>query len=373
MPKEHTDPQDSPGYGPIEHAYAVLMAGGSGTRFWPLSRRKQPKQLLQIFGEGSMLEQAVARVSALIPAERIYTFTNTLLRSRIVKMLPQIPARQIVAEPAARNTAPTIGMAAHEILRRDPHGLMIVLPSDHVIARQEEFEKVLRAGCEWAREEGRSVTVGLRPTRPDTGFGYVRLGAHAASLQHQEIYRVREFKEKPPFTVARRYVLSGNYLWNGGMFIWKASTLIHNLKRFQPAMARQLAAIAARGGVRSAAFKRLYPELEKISIDFALMERISDVYAVAADIGWSDVGSWAVAYELNPKNAHGNVAPQNSLALDSRGNLILAPRKFVVTVGVQNLVIVDTPDALLVGTLERCQDVGKAVQELEKLGHKHLL
>ncbi len=320
-----------------------------------------------------MLQQTVARVSGLVPPERTFIFTNTLLRRQIVKMLPHIPARQVVAEPAARNTAPTIGMAAHEILRRDPQGLMIVLPSDHVITKQREFEKVIRAGCEWAQEEGRSITVGLRPSRPDTGFGYVRLGAHAEELHRQQIYLVREFKEKPPFTVARRYVLSGNYLWNGGMFIWKAATLIRNLERFQPAMAKQLASIAAAGGVRSAAFKRLYPELEKISIDFALMEKVSNVYAVAADIGWSDVGSWAVAYELNAKNSEGNVAPPNSLALDSRGNMIVSKKKFVVTVGVQNLVIVDTPDALLVGTLEKCQDVGKAVQELEKLGRKDLL
>jgi mannose-1-phosphate guanylyltransferase len=356
------------------HAYAVVMAGGSGTRFWPLSRRKHPKQLLELFGRGTLLEQTVERLRPCIPPERIYIYTNELVWREVCRRLPQIPRAQIVAEPASRNTAPTLGVAAHEILRRDPQGLMMVLPADHVITKPAEFLRVLRAGCETADEEGRSVVIGLKPTHSETGFGYVRLGAREARVTGQEIYRVEKFTEKPPLKVARRYVASGRYLWNGGMFIWRAATLLGNFAKFQSQMADQLARLAEAGGVRSTkAFRRLFPRLEKISIDYAIMEKIADIHAVAADIGWNDVGSWSVVYDLTAKDHEANVRPERSLCLDSRGNMIVAKRTYVVTVGVQNLVIVETDDALLICPRDRSQDVGKAVQALEKTGLKKLL
>ena len=350
------------------------MAGGSGTRFWPLSRRKHPKQLLELFGTGTLLEQSVERLRPLIPPERIYIYTNELVLREVRRRLPQIPRAQIVAEPASRNTAPTLGVAAHEILRCDPEGIMVVLPADHVIAKPAEFLRVLRAGCETAEVEGKSVVIGLKPTRPDTGFGYVRIGAREARLAGQEIYRVESFTEKPPLPVARRYVASRRYLWNGGMFIWRASTLLENFTKHQPVMAEQLNQLAAAGGVRSTrTFRRLFPKFEKISIDFAIMEKISNIHAVSADIGWNDVGSWAVAYELSAKDEEANVRPERSLCLDSQGNMIVAKRRFVVTVGVQDLVIVESDDALLVCARDRSQDVGKAVQAMEKAGRRELL
>jgi mannose-1-phosphate guanylyltransferase len=358
----------------FSHVYAVIMAGGSGTRFWPLSRRKHPKQLLELFGRGSLLEQAVARLHALIPPERIYVYTNELIRSEVCRRLPDVPRAQIVAEPASRNTAPTLGVAAHEILQRDPGGVMVILPADHVITKPAEFLRVLRAGCETAQENGKSVVIGLKPTRPDTGFGYVRVGAREGRLHGQGIYRVEKFTEKPPLAVARRYVASRRYLWNGGMFIWRASTLLDNFEKHQPQMARQLSELAKAGGVRSTRnFRRLFPRFEKISIDYAIMEKISDIHAVAAEIGWNDVGSWAVAYDLSGKDSEANVRPGRSLSLDSHGNMVVARRSFVVTVGVQNLVIVETDDALLVCPRDRSQDVGKAVQAMEKAGHTELL
>ncbi len=356
------------------HAYAVVMAGGSGTRFWPLSRRQHPKQLLDLFGGGTLLAQTVARLLPLVPPERIYIFTNELIWREVCRSLPQIPRAQIVAEPASRNTAPTLGVAAHEILRRDPDGLMVVLPADHVITKLTEYHRVLRAGCEMASTEGRSVVIGLKPTRPETGYGYVRLGARETRIAGQEIFAVGKFTEKPPLAVARRYVASHRYLWNGGMFIWKASTLLRNFERVQPQMAKQFAEIALVGGVRSSKpFRRLFPKLEKISIDYAIMEKITDIHAVAADIGWNDVGSWAVAYDLSPKDGEMNVRPARSLCLDSRGNMIVAQRAFVVTVGVQDLVIVETEDALLVCARQQSQEVGKAVQALEEAGLQKLL
>jgi mannose-1-phosphate guanylyltransferase len=230
------------------------------------------------------------------------------------------------------------------------------------------------AACEVASTEGRSVVLGLRPSRPETGFGYVRLGARAGRVAGEEIFQVERFTEKPPLAVARRYVASGRYLWNGGMFIWRVSTLLNNFQRFQPRMAQQLARIASGGGVRArSSFRRIFPRLEKISIDYALMEKISGIFAVAADIGWNDVGSWIVVYELARRDREGNVLPGRSLSLDSRGTMVVSRRKFVVTVGVQDLIIVDTPDALLVCARGRSQDVGRAVQELERLGMDELL
>ena len=357
-----------------DHVYVVIMAGGSGTRFWPLSRRKTPKQLLGLFGGATLLEQAVERVKGLVPPERIYIFTNSLVRRQMARLLPSIPERQIVAEPAQRNTAPTIGLAANEILRRDPDGIMAILPADHMIRKPGAFRNALKAGCRWAAAEGRSVVLGIQPTRPETGYGYIRLGGPEPTAGREKMFQVKSFTEKPELAVARQYVASKRYLWNAGMFIWRASTLLANLRRYQPVMAAGLDEIAAAGGIDNPrALKRLFPRLEKISIDYALMEKIEHVSAVAADIGWSDVGSWAVAYDLHAKDADGNVRPENSLCLDSKGNMLVGGRKYLVTIGVENLVIVETGDALLVCAREQSQKVGKAVQELERRGRKNLL
>lgn len=358
----------------FEHAYAVILAGGSGTRFWPLSRRKRPKQLLRLFGSATLLEQTAARLRPVIPPERTYVFTSQQVWRDVRRCLRGIPASQIVAEPASRNTAPTLGVAAHEIVRRDAGGLMVVLPSDQVITRPAAFRRALRAACRVGSIEGRSVVMGLKPTRPETGFGYVRLGRFVGRVAGEPIYRVDRFTEKPPLAVARRYVASGRYLWNGGMFVWRASTLLRNFERFQPRMARQLARLAAAGGVRAPlAFRRLFPRLEKISIDYALMEKLPGVFAVAAEMGWSDVGSWAVVHELGPRDHDDNVRPARSLSLSSRGNVVVSPRKFVATVGIENLVIVETGDALLVCARHRAQEVARVVQELERLGLNELL
>jgi mannose-1-phosphate guanylyltransferase len=358
----------------LEHVFAVILAGGSGTRFWPLSRRARPKQILRLLGESTLLEETAARIRPLIPSERTFVYTSGYVRAETVRLLPQVPPGQIVAEPAARNTAPTLGLAAHEILRHNPDGLMVVLPSDHIIARAAEFRRVIRAACRWASVDGRSVVLGLKPSRPETGYGYVRQGPLAGRAEGRAVYRVEKFTEKPNLLLARRYIGSRRYLWNGGMFIWRARTLVDNFARHQPEMAKDLEAIARAGGVRSRrTFARLYPRLEKISIDYAIMEKISQVFVVPADIGWSDVGSWAVAYDLMRKDREGNVRPAHSLGLNSAGNLIVSRKKFVAAVDVQDLVIVETDDALLICRRDRSQDVGKAVQELEKRGLDELL
>lgn len=358
----------------FKHAFAIILAGGSGTRFWPLSRRRRPKQLLTLFSKMTLLEETVARIQGVIPPDRIFIYTSEILRAACAQTLPGLPRSHIVAEPASRNTAPSIGLAAHEILRRDPMGVMVVLPSDHVIRRPAKFLSILAAACRWASNGGRSVTIGLKVTRPETGYGYIKKGQPAGSAGSENVFGVDQFTEKPPLDAALEYFASGQYLWNGGMFIWRASTVLRNIERAKPEMARELARIAAAGGVRATkTLKRIFPRLEKVSIDYAVMESLADCYVIEADIGWSDVGSWEVAHKLRTKDPEGNVRPHTSLSLDSQGNMIVAQGKTVVTVGVRDLVIVDTKDALLVADIKRSQDVGKAVEELERMGWKGLL
>lgn len=351
----------------FSHAYALILAGGSGTRFWPLSRRSRPKQLLRLFEKKSLLEQAAARIQGFIPPERTFVFTNKLIREQVRRELSGIPSEQIVAEPASRNTAPAIALAACEMARRDPNAVMVVLPSDHLITKRGVFRRTLGLGLKIAAQPGRSVVIGIRPTRPETGYGYIRLGTQESQTRGIGVFRVLEFTEKPPLNTARRYLRSGRYLWNGGMFIWRASTLLGNLQRYQPAMSAAIRRLAEAGGIRSLrALTRLYPRLESISVDYALMEKIKDVYAVSADLGWSDVGSWATAYELKPKDAQGNVCSPSGYLLDCHENMIVSEKKFTAAIGVSNLVVVETDDALLVCSKDRSQDVGKIVRELER-------
>lgn len=358
----------------LNHAHAVILAGGSGTRFWPASRRKRPKQLLKdVFVSGTLLEQTVQRIHPLIPSDRVHIFTNTLLKPQIARLLPGIPRSQIVAEPAARNTAPTLGLAAHEILRRDPDGMMVILPSDHLIAKPAVFRRVLRAALEWAATKGRSALVGLNPAWAHTGFGYIRRGSLAAEVRGQKIYEVASFAEKPDARKAAEYVASGDYFWNGGMFIWRASTLVENLARLEPEMAAGLDRIAKAGGAPSSKiFNRIYPTLKKVSIDYAVAEKVSDAYVLPADFGWSDVGSWSEVYATRPKDADGNARPKRSFCLDAQGNLIAADR-FVAAVGVRDLIIIETDDAILVADRNRAQDVGKSVVAMETAGWKEML
>lgn len=358
----------------FNHAYAVILAGGSGTRFWPASRRGRPKHLLEdVFGPGTLLARTVKRIHPLIPVDRTYVFTNALLRRPIAKLLPRIPSRQIVAEPAARNTAPSLGLAAHEILRRDPQGIMVVLPSDHLIRKTEVFRSVIRAAIQAGSVEGRSILIGLKPASAHSGFGYIQQGGELPAVAGHRIYAARAFIEKPSPEDAAQYVASGDYLWNGGMFVWRASTLLANLECFKPGIARALNRIAAAGGASStSALARIYPRIEKISIDYAVAEHAGEVYVIPADMGWSDVGSWSEVYALRRKDADGNARPARSLCYGSRGNLVMAG-KFVAAVDVQDLVIIETVDAILVANRHRAQDVGKAVAQMEKKGWKELL
>ena len=345
----------------------------AGHVFGPFSRRKRPKQLLTLLGKNSLLEQTVARIQPVIPWGHIYIFTSEVILRKVRQLLPRIPSQQIVGEPASRNTAPRWESPHMKSPGVTPKGSWWCCPPIRSSLSLRFFGRYLRAACRVASTAGRSVVLGLKPTRPDTGFGYIRLGQRKGKVAGHKVFHVASFTEKPTLAVARRYVSSGRYLWNGGMFIWKASTLIENLERFQPEMASQLRQIANAGGVRGRAFRRNYPRFQKISIDYALMEKISNLYALPADIGWNDVGSWAVVYELANQDSEKNVRPSASLSLDSHGNMVVSPKKYVVTIGVHDLIVVESDDALLVCARARSQEVAKAVQELARLGRHDLL
>jgi mannose-1-phosphate guanylyltransferase len=358
-----------------EHFYPIILAGGRGTRFWPLSRRKRAKQLLALDGKHTMIQQTVARLAPLASAKTFWIVTNRDLRPVLLKQLPRLPAKQILAEPAGRNTAPAIGLAAYLLLRQDPDAVLGLFPSDHVIADERTFRETLNNGIAIAAAGENIVVLGVRPTRPETGYGYIEVGAPANS----QALQVRRFTEKPDAVRAAEFLEAGNYLWNSGMFLWSARTLTRALEEHLPKTAALLAAIAAAFGTRKfeSTFKKLYPKCENISVDYAILEprsakggAASNIFCVPADFGWNDLGSWTALYEhrsaKNP-SAHANlVVADKSFALNASGNYIHAPGKFVATVGVSGLVVVETEDALLITTLEHAQDVGKVVKYLDE-------
>jgi mannose-1-phosphate guanylyltransferase len=354
--------------------YPVILAGGRGTRFWPLSRKKRAKQLLALDGKQTMIQQTVARLLPLASAKSFWVIANEDSRPAILKQLPKLPRAQVLAEPAARNTAPAIGLAAFLLLRQDPEAVLGLFPSDHVIGDEKRYQETIVRGIEIAAAGPNIVVLGIRPTRPETGYGYIETGN--ASLK--ESLRVRRFTEKPDVAKAAEFVAAGNYLWNSGMFLWSARTLADALREHLPRTAPLLEQIADTFGTAkfAATFRKLYPKCENISIDYAVLEprsakgeRAGNIFCLPADFGWNDLGSWTALHEhhaAKSSSAEGNlVAGSGVYLLNSSRNYIHAPGKFVAAVGVNDLVVVETPDALLVTTRYAAQDVGKVVKHLD--------
>jgi mannose-1-phosphate guanylyltransferase len=360
--------------------YPVILAGGRGTRFWPLSRKRRAKQLLALDGKHTMIQQTVARLLPLARAERFWIITNNDLRLAIARQLPKLPRKQIIAEPIGRNTAPAIGLAAFLLLRQDPDAVIGLFPSDHVIGNEKNYREAIQRGVHLAAAGDNIVVLGIRPTRAETGYGYIESGAPL----EMEVLRVRRFTEKPDATRAAEFVKAGNYFWNSGMFLWKARTLANALTEHLPNTAAQLEEIASSFGTAKfdSTLRRLYPRCENISVDYAVLEprsgkgeRSSNIYCIPADFGWNDLGSWAALHEHHSSKTSANdgnqIVGEGSFALNAQGNYVHAPGKFVATIGVDNLVVVETDDALLITTREHSQDVGKIVKYLdEKKLHK---
>jgi mannose-1-phosphate guanylyltransferase len=353
--------------------YALILAGGRGTRFWPRSRRKHAKQVLEIAGGETMIQATAARLAPVVPPERTWILTSRELRGVILRQLPHVPPGQVLAEPALRNTAAAIGLAAHILALEDPDAVMGVFPSDHIVAHPRKYLRFVRAAFRVAAAD-KLVVFGIQPRHPETGFGYVELpkGVQAGAL---EAYPVARFREKPDLATARRFLRAGRFYWNSGMFFWRARVFLEELRRHLPKTAALLSSLPRAGSPQfRRALARVFPQCESISVDYAVLEKARNVVGFACDdFGWSDVGSWDAVHELWPKDADGNAVRGEALALNSRGNYVDAPGKLVALVGVEDLAIVDTPDALLVVRRSEAQRVGDLVKTLEKQNRQDLL
>jgi mannose-1-phosphate guanylyltransferase len=354
--------------------YGLILAGGRGTRFWPRSRRARAKQVLNFFGERTLIQATVDRLAPVLPPENIWILTNDLLRAEIVKQLPEVPKKQILSEPVQRNTAPAIGLMAHLLNEMDPDSTMGVFPADHIITKPARYVRLLRPAFK-AAEQGRIVVLGIQPRWAETGYGYIEFpkGVQPGLGIPMEVLA---FREKPDLPTARRFLNAGRFFWNAGMFFWKTSVLLDALRQHLPKTATLLASIppvSNRGF--GTALAKTFPLCENISIDYAVLEKAENVVGLAADdIGWNDVGSFNAVYELHAEKPGANIAQREILVLDSEGNYVDAGQgKLVALLGVKDLVIVDTPDALLIADRSRAQQVGDLVKMLEKQERDDLL
>jgi mannose-1-phosphate guanylyltransferase len=357
--------------------YSVIIAGGKGTRFWPLSRSQRPKQLLKILSPKSLIRETAERILPLSGRDRTIVVTVADQLSALRKELPGLPRRNFLAEPRGNNTAPCIGLAALEVVARDPGAVMVVLPADHWVRDVKGFRGTMRSAVEIAARHDSLVTIGIRPNYPETGYGYIirkkLLGGKAA-------YQVKRFTEKPTLSRAQQLIRQGA-LWNSGIFVWKASTLLELMRRYQPAIFKGLEQIKKATGKTSLTsptakitniIEREYKKMPNISIDYAVLEKAGSegkVVTLEADFGWSDVGSWAAVHRMLPHDENGNAGNGKWLTLGAKNSFVHAQDRLVVLLGVKDTVVVDTPDALLVGDIKRSQEVRDLVDELNNKGY----
>lgn len=388
----------------MDDVYIVIMAGGSGTRFWPLSREAMPKQLLRIDGEETLIEQTIGRVSPLIPLDRIFIVTNKNHAEQIRFQVADIKKENFIIEPIARNTAAAVGLAAIHINHRFPNAVMCVLSADHVIRHKDRFIEILKNSFNVARS-GYLVTIGIKPGRPETGYGYVEAGDRIEVAGSSEqiagvpsprgtycgrrpmqwvngegkgegeidlpaIFSVKRFVEKPDIAKAIEYIKDGHYYWNSGMFVWKASIVIEEIGRHMSSLYEGLKEIESSigKGDEDSITRKVFDRIKPISIDYGVMERSDRVAIIPADIGWSDVGSWTALDEISNRDTKGNVITGNVIDLDSMDSIIYAANRLVATLGLKDMIVVDTEDATLVCRKDRAQDVKRIVEELKRRG-----
>lgn len=350
--------------------HVVLMAGGIGTRFWPRSRQKNPKQLLNLVSDRSMIRHTYERVKNLTSDDKILVITNQDLFELIAQHLPEIPRQNIIAEPFGKNTAPCIGLAAAIIRKRSSAAEpMIVLPADHLIKETDKFQETIQTAVTHAQESDSLVTIGITPTYPETGYGYIQRGEPLAVIGNRTIYKVKTFAEKPNFETAKLFLKSGDFLWNSGMFIWKTSTILREFAEHQPEMSEGFEQIykAVDTDTIEDTILDVYMRIKSISIDYAVMEVAKSVSIIEAEFTWSDLGSWEAAYAISDKDKHGNaITAENEVVIDAKNNLIYAPDKLVALIDVENLAIVDTDDALLICRKDSSQRVKEVVEQLKR-------
>jgi mannose-1-phosphate guanylyltransferase len=350
------------------------MAGGVGSRLWPRSRKKTPKQFLDLISDETMLQDAYQRLLPTIPAGRILIGVGTSYIPTVREQLPDLPPGNIVAEPSGRGTAPAIGLAAQHIYHQAPDAIMVVVTADHHIAETECFSRVLLAAAQ-AAENGSLVTLGISPTFASTGYGYVHRGELLDEIDGFGIYHALRFTEKPDAATAREFVDSGRYSWNSGMFIWRVDAILAEFARLMPEFAAQLNEIGAAMGTADevAVLERVWADVQSETIDYGIMEHAADVAVIPVSIGWNDVGSWKTLIPLLEADEAGNTATGEHILLDTRNTLVYSPKKLVATIGLQDLVIIETEDALLICPQDMCQDVRKVVALLREQGRNDLL
>lgn len=353
------------------NVYAVIMAGGVGSRFWPRSRERNPKQLLEIVGPGSMIQNTVERLRGLIDPNNILIVTNKLQQPKIQKQLSQVPPENVIVEPIGRNTAPCIGLASLFIRRMDPEAVMLVLPADHIIHDVAEFKRILSLAADVAFESRALVTVGISPTRPETGYGYIQvIDDNDASNPYfsRGVYNVKTFAEKPNAETAQQFLESGDFVWNSGMFIWRVDTILSEIEHSLPDMHKELQKIDEVIGTDEYEHitETSYRIIRGISIDYGVMEKASKVYVIKGNFGWSDVGSWDEVYRIAGKDDRGNSVTGKAFLLDTQGSLVYAGNKFVATIGVEDVIVIVTDDAVLVCKQGRSQEVKEAVDFLRR-------
>jgi mannose-1-phosphate guanylyltransferase len=352
--------------------FALILAGGTGTRLWPRSRTASPKQLLALTGGDTMMQATVKRILPIVPLEHIFVATNREYGPLIKEQVPGLPAANIIEEPSGTNTAPGIGLAAAHMHRFDPDAIMASLHADHFIGDEEGFRQALVAAADIA-QKGYLVTLGIMPDKPETGYGYIQRGAELGRFNNHSVYQVSQFLEKPDLATAEKFVASGEYYWNSGIFVWRLSTLLQAFSDHMPEFYRQLGqmeqALAA-GQAIDAIWQQIHPQ----SIDVGIMENAAKVAVVPMSVGWNDVGSWAAIHEINIQDENGNVSlGAEHLAFDTKGSLVQGNGRFIATIGLEDVVIVDSPDALLVCAKDKVQDIKKVVEWLKENGRTELL
>lgn len=351
-------------------SYAVIMAGGAGTRFWPLSRAKRPKQLLRLFSNKTLLEETVDRILPLIPVDRILVVCNHEYRQQILDQVPGLPPENVLAEPAGRNTAPCIAWAACEIHRRQPDSVMCVLPADHYIRDAQRFRQLLEKALAAAKEQNWLITFGIIPTRAHTGYGYLRASKTIAVVENAAFFEVERFVEKPNRERAEEYLAEGSYYWNSGMFIWRTGLILEELGTWVPGILRPLQEFYASGREprNDEAWAEFFPGLPSISIDYGVMEKSKRVSLLRGDFGWNDVGSWDALEEVI-QGESGNVsAGLPGLFLDAKRCITHGEKTLVACLGVEDLVVVATGDAVLVARKDRAQQIRQLVEKLKEEG-----
>jgi mannose-1-phosphate guanylyltransferase len=357
--------------------HAVVMAGGSGTRFWPKSRRNAPKQLLRLYGDATMLQQTVGRIAPLVPPERVLVVTGADQAEAVRAQLPKVPAGNVVAEPCPRDTAPCVGLAAQIVARRDPEGSMIVMPADHVITPAETFLRTVRAALSVIEADPTAfVTFGVRPTRPETGYGYIERGELLGTPEGVALNRVVQFREKPDRATAEMFLAAGNFAWNAGIFLWRARAILDALATHRPKLAEALDRVgeALDTPAEAEVLNREFPAMERVPIDKAVMEKAPNVRVLEVVYDWNDVGDWRALATLVPPDGQGNSVQGNVHTIDTRRSIIVSDDSgLIATLGVDDLVIVQSGGATLVARKDQLDKLKGLVEGLDKAGHTSLL